>query len=152
MTQKKIHIYIDESGDIGIKFEKATSEFFVISLLCIENKNLPYLESFLCNTKDILNIKQKEFKFSQTTYIKKISFYKKIKDLDFLAHVFIYKKKVHKNFGWFLLNAFTYNDVTDIQSVRIIIDDLDKNKITKNDIKILRYTFKGIKVKITRLE
>lgn len=35
-----------------------------------------------------------------------------------------------------------------MESIKIVIDGLDKNKVTDNDIKSIRHTLKGIKVKI----
>ncbi len=92
-NNKKVNIYIDESGDTGVKFDKGSSRFFVVSLLIINNENLFKTENVINKIKDILNIKQKELKFSQISFNKKFSFYHKIKGVNFSGHVFIYNKK-----------------------------------------------------------
>ena len=148
MNSKKLHIYIDESGDTGMKFEKGSSELFVVSLVCVENKNISQIEAFFAEIKGVLRIKQKELKFSQIPFNKKVYFYKQIRHADFFAFVFVYKKTLDKPFSWFILNAFTHLNFDNTKAIKIIIDGLDKNKITGNDIKIIRHTFKGIRVKI----
>ena len=47
MQNKKIHIYIDESGDTGIKFDEGSSKLFVVSLLCVKNEILDKTENQL---------------------------------------------------------------------------------------------------------
>ena len=148
MNNKKINIYIDESGDTGIKFEKGSNNFFVVSLLIINNESLFETENVVNRIKDSLNIKQKELKFSQTPFNKKFSFFNKIKKIDFLGHIFIYKKKNQQKFSWFIIHSLKHLDFENIKNIKITIDGLDKNKLSDDDIKTIKNTYKGIRVKI----
>lgn len=148
MNNRKVNIYIDESGDTGIKFSEGSSRFFIVSLLIINNEDVSKTEGIINKIKDTLNMKQKELKFSQTPFNKKFSFFKKIKKVDFIAHVFIYNKIVQQNFSWYISQSLKYLKFDDIKNIKITIDGLDKNKLTGDNIKTIGNIYKGIRVKI----
>lgn len=152
MGNKKINIYIDESGDTGIKFDEGSSEFFVVSLLFIKDEELSKIEKILKSIVDNLVIYPKELKFSDTSFKNKIIFYNMIKNVDFKANIFIYKKHIKRNFyyfiKWSLENIIIKPDTTYI----ITIDGIDENKFTSNDIKNIKLLFRLCKTKILFLD
>ena len=61
----------------------------------------------------------------------------------------IYKKRIQKDFSWFIINSIKHLEVKFIKDIKITVDGLDKNKISNDNIKIIRNIFKGYKIKIS---
>lgn len=142
MDNRKINIYIDESGDTGVKFDKGSSVFFVVSLLCIKYDDHIKTEKMLKGIVDSLNIYPKELKFSDTSFRNKGLFFNKIKNLDFMAHIFVFKKRTQKDFYYFIKNSLENIRIEpDIRYI-ITIDGIDSSKFTGSNIRNIRAMFK----------
>lgn len=86
---KKCVIYIDESGDTGIKTDKGSSLYFIISLVLVDHDESLKIKEQLFNIINKLNIKPKEIKFSKTSFKNKILFLI-IYKISILSHMFLY--------------------------------------------------------------
>jgi hypothetical protein len=142
MNNKKIHIYIDESGDTGVKFDKGSSEFLVVSLLCIKNDYQIKTEKILKNIIDSLNIYPKELKFSDTSFKNKDLFFSKVKDLDFIAYIFVFKKNTKQDFYYFIKHSLENMNIEPHTRYMITIDGVDGNKFTGSNIRNIKTLFK----------
>lgn len=142
MNNKKINIYIDESGDIGVKFDEGSSRFFVVSLLCVKNNERSKAETLLNSIIDNLNIYPKELKFSDTSFKNKCVFFNKIKHLDFSAYIFVFKKQEQKDFYYFIKQSLENIKIEPDVRYVITIDGIDSNKFTSSNIRNIRNMFK----------
>jgi hypothetical protein len=116
--------------------------FFVVSLLIINNENLFEIEKTLKDIVDSLNIYPKELKFSDTSFRNKGLFFSKIKDLDFMAYIFVFKKNMKQDFYYFIKNSLENIRIEpDIRYI-ITIDGIDSSKFTGSNIRNIRAMFK----------
>ncbi|MBC7766752.1 DUF3800 domain-containing protein [Arenimonas sp.] len=148
--QEKLHIYIDESGDTGIKFEKGSSEFFVISIVIVSSKDLSELNKNLEEIRDGLLFKSKEIKFSKILFKHKIIFFKSIRRLNFIAYAFIFNKNFCKQYKYidYLTQPLKELSLSNNSAESIItIDGKDKKMFSNNDIKMIK-NLTRIKTKI----
>jgi len=100
-----VHIYIDESGDSGFKFNHGSSRYLVIALVVFESENEA---EFTYRQMQILRAawgksKHFEFRFSQLDKDERLVFLKSLKNFNFKIRAVIFdKQKIHfwakKNF------------------------------------------------------
>ena len=142
--QDKLYLYIDESGDTGIKFEKGSSVLFVLSIVIILEKNDTKLNTIFKK----LNLDSREIKFSKTSFKNKMLFFEGLKNLDFESEVFVFKKKRKINYMDYISVALNYTALhTKTKEVLITIDGLSENVIKNSDIKNIKLITK-VKTKI----
>jgi coenzyme F420-reducing hydrogenase delta subunit len=152
MNNKKINIYVDESGDTGIKFNKGSSELFIVSFLYVNNSELEKIEQILKEIIHDLDIYPKELKFSSTSFKNKTLFLNRIKNLNFKAEIFVYKKYNKNGFYHFIKQSLENITIHPETTYKIIIDGIDDNKLTTNNIKNIKTLFKELKPKIIFLD
>jgi hypothetical protein len=146
--EEKLYIYIDESGDTGIKFDKGSSRFFVLALVHIKDTNLQKIYQELFNIILSLKINSEELKFSKTSFKNKRLFFKNIKKLDFIADIFIFNKQMKKDYSYYVLKCVnSLNINSKFKEILVTIDGIDENILTHQDVKQIKKVFKS-KVKI----
>ncbi len=146
--KEKLYIYIDESGDTGVKFETGSSELFIISIVIINADDLVNLNRELEGISNRLLFKSKEFKFSKILFRYKVLFFKSIYGLKFKAHAFIFTKHKKSAYINYLIQSLREIRLHEYSSESIVtIDGTDKNMFSNNDIKAVK-NLTRIKTKI----
>ncbi len=93
-------VFIDESGDVGRKIDRGSSDFFVLAVVMFEDHG----EASQC-TQDIENLAEelgrgsREFKFSKDSHATRISFLDAVKSYGFTYRVFVLNKDPGKLYG-----------------------------------------------------
>ena len=94
-------VFIDESGDTGLKLDKGSSRYFVISLILFEEKD----EATACDNRiellkrELRLGKSSEFKFNKLSMEKRIAFFKAMLPYSFFYFGVIIDKDLNKLSG-----------------------------------------------------
>lgn len=99
-------VFIDESGDTGLKLEKGSTRYFVITMVLFEENE----EAVACDKriellKRELRVKD-EFKFSQLSIEKRIAFFEAMLSYSFFYFAVVIDKDAHKQSGFKLRENF----------------------------------------------
>ena len=137
--KEKLYIYIDESGDTGLKLNKGSSSFFIVALVIVKSGDLTDLSNTLRNI-----IGHKEIKFSKSNLKDKVRFFDKIKFLSFEGNIFVFNKVINKlNYE----ESITYSLQYTLQKnyiYSVFIDGLNKNSFSGQSINNIKKSFKNI--------
>jgi hypothetical protein len=137
--QEKIYIYIDESGDTGLKRNQGSSEFFVVALVIITHDSLFDISKTLQNL-----IGYKEIKFSKSSSKDKSKFFEGIKSLDFNANIFVFNK-IQLKLSYEEYLVYTLKESLDADhTYSVFIDGLNKNSFSGKSIEKIKRNFKNI--------
>jgi len=137
------YIYIDESGDTGIKKEKGSSDYFVMCLVLVDGNECIQIKEKLSKIIDDLNIKPREVKFSKTSFKNKLHFFKGIKSINFTACVSVFDKLNKEKYAYYILKSLQSVDIDDhCSNLYIIIDGIDVNTLNSKNIKDIKNIFK----------
>ena len=155
MSLQKTYIFIDESGDLGVKNVPESSRFIVLTALIFEDSNeLNKCKNRIKELKSNLGRSDSfEFKFSKSSNRFRKIFFDNLKDFSF--HI-IYTVQNKRDFQgnsvdlYFLLFNSLFNKFSMFKgSLYIEIDGKAEAKHRKEAISFLRKILKGRKLKIT---
>lgn len=139
---KKCVIYIDESGDTGIKTDKGSSLYFIISLVLVDHDESLKIKEQLFNIINKLNIKPKEIKFSKTSFKNKILFFNNIQNIDFKSYVFIFNKLKKEKYSYYIMKSLQLINLNkDYSELLIVVDGIDVNILDNKNIKEIKRIF-----------
>ncbi len=143
--QEKLYIYIDESGDTGLKSNSGSSLFFIVSLIIINKTHLQKLSDSIERTvRQIIGSKKFEIKFSKTSIKHKVSFFDAIKFIQFESSVFIFEKKSSRlSYEECIITSL--RPTLDIKKqYSVFIDGLNKKSFSGKNIETIRKSFSNI--------
>ncbi|MEK7464062.1 MAG: DUF3800 domain-containing protein [Patescibacteria group bacterium] len=151
-------IFIDESGDTGLKFNKGSSNYFVIVAVIFDDyAEANRVDRMLSDLKDALGFQNTEFKFNKSSHSTRIKFLKAIKNNKYRIHFLAVNKmqadrsKIFKNTGYFYIDAIKVllNDKR-ISNAKIKIDGSGSSSFKKQFKSMIKKSLNVNETKIVK--
>lgn len=143
--EEKLYIYIDESGDTGIKFDKGSSRFFVLALVFVKKDEMESVSRDVELIVSDIYENKSELKFSKTSFKNKIIFFKFIKKVNFEARVCIFNKSnLDISYEEYIIRSLR-ESVNLNKKYIVYIDGLNKKNFSEKSISMIKKSFRNIK-------
>jgi hypothetical protein len=145
-----LHIFIDESGDLGYKFEEGSSKYFVMGFAIFPNKNykdsIDSIKSFI---KSGSGTSPREIKFNKSKHETRIMLLEKlVENSGKFGYIYVDKQRIfeylrnHPNINYiynqmifYLIENFIEREAIQ-DHITLYIDQRSKNKEIKKNISV----------------